>query len=238
MAEFDRYREKYEQEIDGAIAFAGMKHDFYTRVKADFLAGLFLQRFGGDQALQVLDVGCGNGKIHPMLLERRHDLTLTGTDVAAETIAQAAEDHPTVRYDAYDGLTLPYPDKTFHAAFTICVMHHVPREQWLGLMKEMRRVLRTDGILSVIEHNPWNPVTRRIVNTCPLDKNAVLLSSSQTRSLFREAGFEDIACRYILFTPLPHRAFRKLDRWLWPIPLGAQYVITGQARDWPQQDAR
>jgi hypothetical protein len=106
-------------------------------------------------------------------------------------------------------------------------MHHVRPPEWPGFLSEMRRVVRPGGIAVVIEHNPMNPLTRRIVNCCPLDKNAMLLWSGQLKAMLSNAGFQNVSVRFILFTPFDNAFFRSVDRALGSIPLGAQYMTVG-----------
>ena len=227
MTEFDKYRDVYETEIDKALRFSGKSHDFFTKVKADNLARLFAKHFHGAVGTKVLDVGCGNGTIHPLLLAHNPSFHLSGIDVAGEVIADARRSHPNISYDMYDGRLLPYSDAYFDAAFTICVMHHVPPSAWATFLTEMRRVVRPGGLLAVVEHNPANPLTRRIVNNCPLDKNAVLLRSGQLKAMLSEAGLQNVSVQFILFTPFDNAFFRFLDRALESVPLGAQYMTVG-----------
>jgi SAM-dependent methyltransferase len=230
MSEFDQYATRYTDDINAAIAFSGQSHDFFTKVKADYLLALLEETFPQASALKVLDVGCGHGAIHPFLRAARRPLSLTGIDVAASVIDEARKTNEGVDYQVYDGNSLPYADGAFDACFTICVMHHVPPANWSAFVSEMRRVVRPGGIVAVFEHNPLNPVTRRIVNTCPIDENAVLLKSGELKGLLAAAGLRDVASRFILFSPFDRPVFRRLDRWLGWLPLGAQYFVTGRPR--------
>ena len=60
----------------------------------------------------------------------------------------------------------------------------------------------------VFEHNPKNPLTMRVVNRCPFDRDAVLLKSAETVRLFEQAGFEAVERRYILTIPAANRWLR------------------------------
>jgi ubiquinone/menaquinone biosynthesis C-methylase UbiE len=228
MTEFDGYSQGYEQDINAAISHTGKPQEFFTRVKADYLSELFARNFGANSKDEILDVGCGNGSIHPMLLDRHPGLRLTGIDVASTFLETATRQHPQVRYDVYDGVKLPYPTARFDAAYTICVMHHVAPTEWSSFLSEMSRVVRPGGLVSVIEHNPLNPLTRRLVNTCPFDKNAVLLRSSRLTKLMVDAGLREVACRFIQFTPFDGAFFKFFDRMMGWLPLGAQYLATGR----------
>ena len=52
----------------------------------------------------------------------------------------------------------------------------------------MARVLRPGGIAAIFEHNPLNPLTRRVVSNCVFDEDAVLLRRRRARGLLRQAG--------------------------------------------------
>ena len=108
---------------------------------------------------------------------------------------------PGIRYEVFDGTHLPFADRSFDAAFAINVFHHVPVAQRPALVADVRRVLRPGGLFAIFEHNPLNPVTRRIVNTCEFDKDAVLLKRRDSETLLEGAGFSDISTRYIFSVP-------------------------------------
>lgn len=223
MAEFDRYGSTYDKEISRAVSLSGQEHDFFLQVKAEVLAELLARRFG-DRDLQVLDVGCGNGGLHPFLLSSAPAIRLTGIEVAAGFVDAARTANPTVRYELYDGRRLPYRDAAFDAAFTVCVLHHIPPARWPAFVAELRRVVRPGGMVAVFEHNPLNPLTAYIVRTCPIDRDAVLLSAPRVDRLLRDAGLVDAGHEFILFTPFKNPAFRRFDRLISWLPLGAQYV--------------
>jgi SAM-dependent methyltransferase len=230
--EFDRHKETYRSDIDQAVAFSGQSHDFFTRVKAEYLIDLLQalarERDGSTLPLEVLDIGCGHGHIHAYLTQSSVQMNLSAIDVAATVVEEARLLNPTVNYRSYEGERLPYKDSSFDAAYTIAVMHHVPPPQRSALLNEMRRVTRPGGLIVIFEHNPINPLTQWIVRTCPIDENAVLLGNRRLSKLVSQAHFVEVESRYILFTPLDgprYRAFDKLIGWL---PLGAQYYVSAR----------
>jgi SAM-dependent methyltransferase len=225
MQEFDHYRDGYSRQINGTIAFSGRTQDFYTKAKARCLLDMIAKlRPAGGPPLEVLDVGCGQGLIHPYFPPETN-LKLTGIDVAGTVIEEAREANPHVRYDVYDGEKLPYADRTYDVAYAIAVMHHVPPANWSSFLAEMRRVVRPGGLVAIVEHNPVNPLTRWIVKTCPFDENAVLLRSGLLARLFRGTGLKELERRFIIFTPFDTAFFRRLDTSLSWLPLGAQYIM-------------
>jgi len=226
MVEFDDYSTTYRDDIRSAVAFSGQDVDFFTHVKVDDMEASVESMLGPIDRLKVLDVGCGIGETDRLLIPKVKELH--GVDVSAGSIEQAKIDNPEGRYQTYDGGRLPYEDNEFDFAFAICVFHHVPPAQWGQLASEMKRVVRPDGLVGIYEHNPWNPMTRWVVNRCEFDHDAVLLSSVKTRSLFGEAGIAVVDPHHILFFPVRSHWARRVERSLQWIPLGAQYAVWGQ----------
>lgn len=221
--DFDRLTESYESEINDAIAFAGMEHTFFIDVKREHLVRLAARHFGDVGRLDVLDLGCGLGAYHAGLENVFHELH--GVDVSARSVELATQKHPFVHYSSFDGVRMPYPDGRFDLIFTICVMHHVPPAQWEGFVGEMKRVLKPCGLALVFEHNPYNPATQYIVKTCPIDKDAVLLTPGKLRRLFGNAGFREVRTRSILSVPPKGAFLAGVDSVLGALPFGAQYYL-------------
>jgi SAM-dependent methyltransferase len=226
--EFDAYTANYNEEINKALNFSGLDIDFFARVKNDYLVDILDARLGGAAKAELLDVGCGVANAHKQLIGRVGKLT--GIDVSSASIAVARQRNPGIRYEVFDGTHLPIADRSLDAAFAINVFHHVPVEQRPALVDDVRRVLRPGGLFAIFEHNPLNPVTRHIVNTCEFDKDAVLLKRRDSETLLHTCGFGDISTRYIFSVPAAGSLLRKVDRLFSLLPFGAQYYTLGSNR--------
>jgi SAM-dependent methyltransferase len=90
----------------------------------------------------VLDVGCGDGLIAKLILERRPDLAISGIDVALRP-------KPHIPVKTFDGSTIPYPDKSFDIVSFVDVLHHT--EDPRVLLKEACRVARKTILIK--DHN-------------------------------------------------------------------------------------
>lgn len=221
---FDEFHQSYDDQINQAIAFGGQEHEFYLKVKADVLIELLSSQHQ-KAPVELLDVGCGNGTMHPFLLSSPLPIQVTGIEVASQFVAVARENNPAAKYETYDGTRLPYVSGSFDAAVAICVMHHVPRAGWALFIDELSRVVKPGGLVAVFEHNPFNPLTLYVVKTCPIDRDAVLLRPGRLVGLMRDAGLAAIAHEFILFTPFKSAACRRFERLMAWLPLGAQYVV-------------
>ncbi len=223
--EFDAYRSSYSDAVNRSISFSGLDVDFFTRAKAVRLLDILGDLIGPPEALSLLDVGCGVGNYHQLL--RSQVGQLTGVDPSSECIEEARSKNPNVSYQV-SGDTLPFQDACFDATYAICVMHHVPPANWNRFASELARVTKPGGIVLIFEHNPYNPLTRRVVSNCPFDKDAVLLTKAKTIDYLKGAGLAGVDGRYILAIPSVDGLSRKMDDALGRIPLGAQYYAFGR----------
>lgn len=223
----ESYPEQYRDDVNASIGFAGVDMDMFTRGKVDDMVQL-IDRVSSKSAAgsECLDIGCGVGVMHPMLLGRVGGLT--GVDVSEDAIREASVSNPEVHYEVQRERDLPFPDASFDVSSTVCVMHHVPPAQWRHFVAEAYRVTRPGGLFAVYEHNPVNPLTRVAVWRCPFDHDAVLLRSGKTKRMLREAGFDIVETRFLFFTPVDAAWARRLDRHFAWLPLGAQYVVCGR----------
>jgi SAM-dependent methyltransferase len=81
----------------------------------------------------LLDVGCGDGGLAQLLLEKRPDLRIEGVDVHLRNKTWL----PVKRFD---GTNLPYPASRFDGVMLIDVLHHTRNP--LPLLQEALRVSR------------------------------------------------------------------------------------------------
>lgn len=225
---FDDYVETYRAEIEDSIGFIGQDVDFFIEIKADMLLDIARRYIGPPEKIKALDIGSGVGLVDRFLKSSIGQLY--GVDVEDGVVQKAKLNNPEVDYRKYDGERLPFEDNSFDLCFAINVMHHVPPALWENFSREMNRVLRPGGVAAVFEHNPVNPLTRIAVARCEFDRDAVLLTHSKLKSLFRGANLDIAEDKYIVFFPFKAGMFRGIEKGLGWLPLGAQHYVMGKKR--------
>jgi SAM-dependent methyltransferase len=225
-AEFDPHARTYQGTLDQSLRFAGETTAEFAAMKVDLILDASRRLLGQPSRLSFLDVGCGTGLAARALRSRAG--RVVGADVSAEMIGAALEECPEVDFVPLEGPRLPFADGEFDVQFCACVYHHVPLRERRAFVAELVRVVRPGGLLFVFEHNPWNPLTRRVVDRCPFDRDAILLTAGETRGLLEGAGLKVAEQRYYLFFPRVLGCLRRLEPWLGWLPLGAQYYVAAR----------
>ncbi|MBU2102889.1 MAG: class I SAM-dependent methyltransferase [Candidatus Omnitrophica bacterium] len=107
-----------------------------------------------DASKKVLEIGCGTG-----LLTRRiapSGAPITAIDISRDLISRATRDVVcnNVEFKICDVDALPFEDNSFDVALGTNVLHHLDVP---SAMKEIYRVLKSDGVIVFSEPNIINP---------------------------------------------------------------------------------
>jgi SAM-dependent methyltransferase len=224
--EFDQYAHSYAELLEDPIRSQFAHDPLHFHRRKWILIERLLKRIGVTLANQKwLDVGCGRGQL---------------LELAGNNFAQAIGCDPSARMLSLGGsvemreqpspVVLPFGDSSVDFVTAVCVYHHVHGNARALLTSEIRRVLTPGGMCCIIEHNPWNPVTRAIVKRCPVDIDAELLTAQDASCLLKAAGFDSLSKDYFLY--FPERLFNRLgsvEKIFSRIPFGGQYALLARA---------
>ena len=217
MSEFDQYGDRYRETLEQSLGGMGSL-DGALKSKLFLLDWLLGDRLR-DPAFRMLDLGCGMGLLLNQLLQR--SVMVFGADVSRRSLAVSCA--PAGLSANCDGGQLGFRDGAFDCAVAACVFHHITAARRAGVLAELRRVLRPQGSVIIIEHNPWNPITRWVVDRCEFDQHAELITRRQLQHTMQENGFRKIRDGYFYTIPPVTRALARVDRMLARLPFGAQY---------------
>jgi ubiquinone/menaquinone biosynthesis C-methylase UbiE len=225
-AEFDKFAEEYKSMHRESITSSGENPEYFADYKIKDLKSIIEATSSSPKTGLFLDFGAGVGSSVPFFLKHFPEAHLTCTDVSESSLKIAASNYGNVaEYITFDGNSLPFADNSFDAAYASCVFHHIPATAHISLLQELRRVLKPKGIIMIYEHNPFNPLTVRAVNSCPFDENAVLINARTMKANLKSADFSFPTASYRVFFPKFLGGIRWLENWLKWLPLGAQYYV-------------
>ena len=227
--EFDQYSKSYRDIHTQNIGkVSGVDSDYFSeyKIRELFDRGIIKQ----ERMYRWLDLGCGDGNTYQFVKKYFPNIQYSGIDISADSIEVAREKYITNAkanlpdFLTYDGVQIPFADATFDVVYLACVLHHVPVDMRADLISECKRVLKKTGNLIIFEHNPYNPVTLKMVNTCPFDADAVLLKEKELNRLCSNNRMHG-KIRYTIFVPRKgiFQKMVKLEKYLSWLPLGGRY---------------
>ena len=111
----------------------------------------------------------------------------------------------------------------FDLIFVSNVIHHVKSSDRNGFLTKIRSLLNSNGKVIIFEHNPYNPITLKIVSDCDFDADAELIKKNDLINLCKKNNFKIIKSGYIHFFPSKLSFLFKLESYLKWFFLGAQY---------------
>ena len=183
---------------------AGLPEDYYSRiydveqthwwhVGLRRIAAALLGERLGQPGLELLDAGCGTGGFLRWAMDREPDIRAWGADLAAGAIELAERRVPEAELCVAPMKEMPYEDASFDLVVTNDVLQHVPASDVPRSLRELRRVLRADGVLLLRTNGARRARTERA------DWRVYDRVSLATE--LREAGFDCDRVTYVNLVP-------------------------------------
>ena len=221
-AEFDQFTDRYDDDLNQALAASGEGKEFFARGRVEWLAECLARL--NHQSRSVLDYGCGIGDTTVLLRELLGCQSLVGLDVSLRSLERARRERSS-HANCFLTSAQYTPDGSVDVVYSNGVFHHIPVSERSSALHYIYRSLRPGGCFALWENNPWNPGTRYVMHRCCFDRDAIKISPPEAAGLLRSGGFEILRTDYRFFFPRFLRALRPLERALSSIPLGGQYQV-------------
>ncbi len=214
---FDEFTETYNSLLKEQTKLFTSDDGYFAQYKINITKTI------SENPAKILEFGCGIGRNIPFLKEAYPNSTIFGTDISIESLDVAKKLNPQVQFVATS--ELPSCESHFDLIFVASVYHHIPCSQRANVTKLLYQSLAPGGQLIIFEHNPYNPVTRKIVSSCPFDKGVILLAPRTLKKYVREAGFDLYRQGFCLFFPPWLPLLNNIEPYLKWLPLGGQYWV-------------
>ena len=196
-AELEANRAKLEEQGD-RFASSGWGEAKFARA----LRSLEMLLDEASPPRRILEIGCGGMALTAELFARGlRPIAIDLDETLLRTVS--VKRVPEARLAAADAERLPFRDESFDLVIHNQTLHHFPRRDMV--LREIRRVLKSNGKLYSIETNGWNPYVRYIHGS-PWERSRRHISGNQRVfglkrfvSELRRAGLEPVSRKMINF---------------------------------------
>ena len=128
----------------------------FSRTRSTFWDELVFLSDHTKEGDRVLDIGCGNGRLFPLI--KKGTAHYTGIDYSEGLIREAKHLHPDGKFVVGDATKLPFADNIFDIAYSFAVIHHIPSKKLRAqFIHEAARVLKPRGMLILTTWYLWQP---------------------------------------------------------------------------------
>lgn len=136
----------------------------------------------------VCDLGCGPGHLARYLSERGVDTF--GLDLSPKMVELARQLNPNVVFKQGNMLTLDLDDDSLGGIAAFYSIIHIPRDQVTRVLSELRRVLKTGGLLLVAFHHGEEILHLEELWGEKVSMNFLFFTKNEMEGYLRSAGFD------------------------------------------------
>jgi ubiquinone/menaquinone biosynthesis C-methylase UbiE len=187
--EFIRWSDTYDRSLLQWLIFRPSHRALIGRIR----------QVVGDRPARILDVGCGTGVFASRLRAALPNVEVYGVDLVAEMLQKGRERWKLHRGHVFpvqgDSERLPFSSGSFDVVTCSNSFHHYPRQD--RAVQEMRRVLRPDGRLMIVDGYRDGLWGWFIFDVCvaAVEGDVHHASARRFRDLMADAGLQAIAQR-------------------------------------------
>lgn len=124
---------------------------------------LEMQKFYNNDV--ILDLCCGTGAMALLLAEMiRGDVKIFGVDLSDGQLREAIKKnkYKNVKFKKMNAMELNFENNYFTKVVISLALHEMPRKVRYAVLKEVKRVLKPNGLVTIIEHNEPTKISWRI----------------------------------------------------------------------------
>jgi 2-polyprenyl-3-methyl-5-hydroxy-6-metoxy-1,4-benzoquinol methylase len=181
-----------------------------------------LQKYGDGQLKVVVDVGTADGLMLDDLRRRMGPLTFLGVDLIFALLRANPSDG--VFKAQANALQMPFKAGIADAVIATAVIEHVPDAT--AMLSECARMLRSGGLLVVTTPAPFIDRLAEILGIWKATGHQQAFNLRQLQILSTAKGFEVLAARKFMFSPIGFPFEEQIERLFGP--LGLSLVMANQ----------
>ena len=215
---FDDFASNYESYISDSFGKLDSNVRYYHSAK-----GIIAKRELNCNPNKILDFGCGIGSMLKFLKKNFSDSKFYAYDDSSKSL-----EYVKLKYKDVICINNLNTDEKFDLIFLSNVIHHVKSSERDDLFKKIHSLLNPEGKLFIFEHNPYNPLTLKLVANCEFDADAELIKKKDLIKICKRNNLKIFKSGYIHFFPSKLGFLFKIENYLKWLFLGAQYFCIFQ----------
>jgi SAM-dependent methyltransferase len=136
----------------------------------------------------ICDLGCGPGQVARYLHD--HGARAIGIDLSVHMIALAQQLNPGIKFCQGNLMTLAVADEAWAGIAAFYSLIHIPRDDVVTALHELKRVLRPRGLLLVAFHIGTEVVHLEEWWEQPVSADFVFFQPAEMQAYLQAAGFQ------------------------------------------------
>lgn len=142
---------------------------------------------------RLLDLGCG---VHPYFLLNTDFKEKCGLDHSVEKV-EGHDELTLAPYDLHRGTALPFRDDHFDVVTMLAVFEHIDPEKLVGIVSEVRRVLKPGGLYILTTPAGWTDkllgtlARLKVVSAAEIEDHKDTYGHEKIRSILIKANFKE-----------------------------------------------
>ena len=202
VQEFEQWAHSYDRSVLNFLIFRPSHRIILQKLRR--------RAHGSTSPFRILDIGCGTGTFLAACLATGLSVQATGLDLSYNMVRNATLKADAIQFDSSlisfavgDAEHLPFESGYFDMVTSSNSFHHYPHQ--LQAVREMRRVLKADGQLIIVDGHRDDPLGYLIydIYTTAVEKDIGYCSRRRFTKLLKEAGFHKVTQNMRgLFPPL------------------------------------
>src|ERR1041385_7822408 len=151
IAEFDRFADTYDADLNQALSVSGETKDYFARARVQWLAKCL--RESGTIPRVAMDYGCGIGDTTTLLRENFKLECIVGLDVSLRSVELARQKHGSSQC-AFQTFEQYVPGGNVDLVYCNGVFHHIPVAERSVALRFIYGSLCPGGVFALWENNP------------------------------------------------------------------------------------
>lgn len=220
--------------------FTSIEYMLESKLYRDSLVkdSCLVAKYVKNDATKILDFGTGSGIFAFLLRKQNSKVGIYGLDtyndksqtdpnfkdVVSEQklVWNELETNNKIQFSRYNGVKIPFPDQSFDIVTAYAVIEHMPPEDLVDVLKELRRILKRNGLLFIFKTPRKMAYSEYLASILGFGHHELLYSDAEIKKIFVRHDFKVVRhWRTVILVEFPG----KITNCLYPLFKGLDFIL-------------